>query len=142
MTDLRLYEVINPSDKITFRASREIAGALAASLRPHMLFVRDVETGKDIPPDETAYDDVWKYRAQMDEYANTYDSWLIDWKGERATYEAAVATMNAEQRTAYRAEWNEKRCTGRGGAFCQAAYDAARRIRLCEPEPATATAEG
>lgn len=130
MIELRLYELINPSDKITFRASIADAAVIADVLAPAMMFVEDIETGltpkiEDVP---TERDTIFKNPERRAAYADAFGSFMIGTPTDRKLFVSAVKNMTAEQADSYRMEWHDARRTSMSD-HCQAMWDIAKGIR-------------
>jgi hypothetical protein len=137
MTALRLYELINPSDKITFRATPTDAAVIAEIVAMSMLFVKDIETG-----DTPTIPDVWSERAviwasaeRIAAYADAFDSFLIGSPRKRAMFERAAP--EGEERKAFelrRADYHTRACTSLND-ICTRFWRIAAEIRAEHPAP-------
>ncbi|MGV2135188.1 hypothetical protein GOZ83_19555 [Agrobacterium vitis] len=135
MTDKRLYEVINPSDKITFRATVVEAACIADRLREGLFFVKDIETGEEPAVEnlEEEYDAIWRSAQKLASYAEAYRSFLVGTVLERELLEEAVSRMSEDEAKAYRMQWHDKRCTSYND-ICKQVWDNAERIATYVPE--------
>lgn len=135
MTEKRLYEVINPSDKITFRATVVEAACIAARLRQAWYFVKDIETGvePEIEDLEAEYDAIWKDAGKLSSYADAYRSFMVGSVNERELLEEAVSRMTAEEAIGYRARWHDKRRTSMND-ICRQVWETAEKIAAYQPE--------
>lgn len=135
MTEKRLYEVVNPSDAITFRATLVEAACIADRLRPAWYFVKDAETGEEpkVEGIENEYDAIWKSGEKLASYAEAYRSFLVGSRSERELYEEAVSRMNDGDAKAYRAIWHDKRCTSMND-ICGRVWEQAEKIAAYKPE--------
>lgn len=137
MTEKRLYEVINPSDKITFRATLVEAACIADRLRPAWYFVKDVQTDEEPKVDdlETEYDAIWKSAEKLASYADAYRSFMVGSISERELLEEAVSRMSDDEAKAYRAQWHDKRRTSMND-ICRQVWGTAEKIAAYTPEAA------
>lgn len=135
--DTKLYELINPSDRITFRATLEEAACIADRMRPALYFVKDVETGEEptVEDLQSVYDAIWKDAAKLASYAAAYDSFLVGSTTERELFEKAASLMLANEARAYRKEYDDKRRSSFND-ICGQCWAAAERIAAYEPEAA------
>lgn len=136
MAERRLYDLINPSDQITFRATPKEAGVIAAIMGASLYFVRDIETGED-PSTEGALLDrraIWSNADAIASYAKAWDSFLVGSPRDRSLFDEAVAKMTAEDAAAYRAKWHHEKRSSIND-ICQACWDAAARIAEEKPTP-------
>ncbi|MHC1549440.1 hypothetical protein [Phyllobacterium sp. K27] len=137
MSEKRLYEVVNPSDPITFRATLVEAACIADRLRPAWYFVKDAETGEEpnVEGLEAEYDAIWKSAEKLASYADAYRSFLVGSRSERELLEEAVSRMSDAEAKAYRAQWHDKRRTSMND-ICQQVWETAEKISAFEPEEA------
>jgi hypothetical protein len=137
MSEKRLYEVVNPSDAITFRATLVEAACIADRLSPGWMFVKDAETGEAPNVDnlEAEYDAIWKDAAKLASYAEAYRSFMVGSLTERELVDAAVALMDEVQARSYRARWHDKRRTSMND-LCRQCWETAEKIAAYEPEVA------
>lgn len=137
MTEKRLYEVVNPSDAITFRATIIEAACIADRLRPAWYFVKDAETGQEPKVDdlEADYEAIWKDADKLASYAEAYRSFMVGSRVERELVEEAVARMSADEAKAYRSKWHQKRRTSMND-ICRMVWETADEIATYEPEVA------
>lgn len=137
MSEKRLYEVINPSDAITFRASVVEAACIADRLRPAWYFVKDVETGEEPKVDnlQADYDAIWKDAEKLASYADAYRSFLVGTRSERELFEEAVSRMTPEEALAYRDKYHDRRRTSMND-ICRQVWTQADKIADYEPEAA------
>lgn len=137
MSEKRLYEVVNPSDAITFRATLVEAACIAVRLSPGWMFVEDAETGEapKIENLEAEYDAIWKDAGKLASYADAYRSFMVGSRTERELVEDAVALMSEEQAKAYRSKWHDKRRTSMND-LCRQCWETAEKIAAYEPEVA------
>lgn len=135
MSEKRLYEVINPSDKITFRATVVEAACIADRLRPSWYFVKDIETGvePEIENLQAEYDAIWKDAGKLLSYADAYRSFMVGSVEERELLEDAVSRMTDEEATAYRLKCHNKRRTSMND-ICRNVWEAAAEIAAYQPE--------
>jgi hypothetical protein len=133
----RLYELINPSDNITFRATVGEAACIADRMRSGMYFVRDVETGTapEIEDMQAYYDAIWTDAARLASYADAYDSFLVGSLSERQLFEDATARMSPAEREIYRTEYHDRRRTSMND-ICRQVWACVLPIRSYEPETA------
>ena len=133
----RLYELVNLSDAITFRATVGEAACIADRMRAGLYFVKDVETGKDPAIDDLQafYDAIWSDRDRLNSYADAYDSFLVGSVSERLLFEDVVATMTSDERLAYREKYHDRRRTSMND-ICGQVWANAPKIRAYEPEVA------
>lgn len=137
MSEKRLYEVINPSDKITFRATVVEASCIADRLRSAWYFVKDVETGvgPEIENLQAEYDAIWKDAGKLSSYADAYRSFMVGSLSERKLLEEAVSYMTAEEAASYRLTWHDKRRTSMND-ICRQVWETAEKIAAYQPESA------
>lgn len=136
MTDRRIYELVNPSDAITFRATPIEAAFIADRMRAGPYFVKDAETGESPSQPENIqcfYDALWCDAAQIQSYAEAYASFLVGSPRDRRLFDEIVAGMSAEQRKARRDKWHDERCTSLND-ICRQCWEAAERIAATAPE--------
>lgn len=135
MAEKRLYEVVNPSDAITFRASIIEAACIADRLSAGWMFVKDIETGEAPNVDnlEAEYDAIWKDAGRLASYAEAYSSFMVGSRTERELVEDATALMTDEQAKAYRATWHAKRRTSMSD-LCSQCWETAEKIAAYKPE--------
>lgn len=133
----RLYEVVNPSDAITFRATVVEAACIADRLMAALLFVKDVETGEapEVANLVDHYDAIWTSAESIKSYANAYRSFMVGTAAERLLVEDAVSHMDVEEADAYRAKWHKKRRTSMND-ICRQVWASAEKIAAYEPEVA------
>lgn len=136
MGERRLYEVINPSDRITFRAMLEEAACIADIFDASMLFVKDIETGEkpQVEDIKAAHDLIYSTRAGLDSYADAFASFMVGTRSERELIEKAIERMSAEEAKAYRAEWHDKLRSSLND-ICARCWPVADRLRAHTPEP-------
>jgi len=137
--DLRLYELINPSDQITFRASPLHAAIIADLMSSSLYFVKDVETGKaPADPDDiqSAYNAIWQDADALKAYSDAYASFLVGSARDRALFEEIVAGMTPEERKARRDQWHDERCSSMND-ICRQCWEAAAKIAAYKPEVPT-----
>ncbi len=131
----RLYELINPSDRITFRATVAEAAFIESRMSSAMYFVEDCETGK--PPHiediQQQYDSLWFDGERLASYAAAYRSFLVGSQSERELFEEAVSHMSDEEAAAYRARYHERRATSMND-ICSACWETAEKIAAYQPE--------
>ncbi|MCW0014863.1 hypothetical protein [Rhizobium sp. BT-226] len=137
MTEKRLYEVVNPSDAITFRATVVEAACIADRLRPAWYFVKDVQTGEEPKIDnlEEVYEAIWKSADKLASYAEAYRSFMVGSRSERELLEEAVSRMTEDEAKAYRAQWHDKRRTSMND-ICRQVWETAEKIASYEAEAA------
>ena len=136
--DKKLWELINPSDKITFRATDVEAAIIEVRMREGPYFVK--EYGTDNKPPELseidlrkAYDAIWKDRASISSHAAAFDSFLVGDKADREAFEKNVSFMSGQQVNNYRASYHGRKCTSLND-ICQACWTVALKIAAFEPE--------
>lgn len=134
MSEKRLYELINPSDAITFRATA-IEAACIANRMGGAYFVKDKLTGEaPIVPDLAAeYEAIWRDAGKIASYADAYRSFLVGTAFERELFEAAVARMDPAEAAEFKGSYHDKRCTSMND-ICQQAWDGAEKIAAYAPE--------
>ncbi|NNU66578.1 hypothetical protein G9X67_14995 [Rhizobium sp. WYCCWR 11152] len=137
MTEKRLYEVVNPSDVITFRATVVEAACIGDRLRPAWYFVKDVQTGDEPKIDnlEEEYEAIWKSADKLASYAEAYRSFMVGSRSERELLEEAVSRMTQDEAKAYRAQWHDKRRTSMND-ICRQVWETAEKIASYEAEAA------
>jgi len=128
-----IYDLVNPSDPITFRAEPAIAPVVAYVLARSMLFVRNAEDQSDVRPlvdREFArrHDELYSTAETLRELAAVYDSFLIGSGLARVSFELAVVKMPPADAIEYRRQWNDRRRTSIND-FCQQAWDAAAEMQ-------------
>lgn len=136
----RIYELINPSDQITFRATPLEAAFIADRMLSALYFVRDVEADKQVEAPEgmaAAYGAMWKAADQIASYARAFDSFLIGSPHNRDLFEEITAGMTAAERQARRAKWHEERRSSMND-ICRKCWEAGERIAATKPDPAEA----
>lgn len=135
MTDKRLYELINPSDKITFRATLVEAACIAMRMRPSLLFVKDIENGHEpqIEDVQMAYDAIWTEADKIASYAAAWGSFLVATTRERELFEAATSRMGDTEAAIFRMDWHEKRRTSLND-ICAECWRVSKEIAATEPE--------
>ena len=128
--DRRLYDLVNPSDAITFRATPVEAAVLAVIFSASMLFVKDAETGAtpEIEDPGAARDAIWANRAALDSYADAFDSFLVGSRTERALIEEILAPLSGHDRAKRRAAWHDERRTSMND-ICANTWAIAERLR-------------
>lgn len=133
----RLYELVNPSDRITFRATIEEAACIAERMRPAWYFVKDALTGDDPVVDDlqAVYDAIWKDAAKLASYAAAYDSFLVGSDSERELFEKATSLMSIDERRAYRTQYDDRRRSSFND-ICGQCWATAVEIAAYEPEVA------
>ena len=136
MTEKRLYEVINPSDPITFRARPEMAALVSARLGESLLFVKDIETGEDPKIDnlQEFYESIWKDADLIAEYAEAYRSFLIGRPSDRKIFEEAVKRMTPEDAAEFTLTYHDQQRSSLND-ICRSVWQTAERIAATEPEP-------
>lgn len=137
MSEKRLYEVVNPSDAITFRATIIEAACIADRSSAGWMFVKDAETGEAPNVDnlEAEYDAIWKDAGKLASYAAAYRSFMVGSLTERELVENAVALMGDDEAKAYRSKWHAKRRTSMND-LCSQCWETAEKIAAYEPEVA------
>lgn len=125
----RLYDLINPSDAITFRATPEEAAVLAEIMRASMLYVRDAETGDDPKVEDVAAtrEAIWADPERQASYADAFRSFLIGTKSERELFEEATSRMTASEAADYRDKYHDRRRTSMND-ICAALWERAEQI--------------
>ncbi|MCS0501574.1 hypothetical protein [Ancylobacter mangrovi] len=137
MSERRLYELINPSDAITFRATVEEAAFIAARMLQGPYFVKDAETGEEPKIDDlgSRYDALWSDAERLASYALAYRSFLVGNPSDRRLFEAAIERMPPDAADEYRREWHAARCTSFND-ICAACWETAEKIAAYRPEAA------
>jgi hypothetical protein len=130
-----LYEVINPSDQITFRATLVEAACIADRLLPALYFVKNVETGKspEVNDLQSEYDAIWKSAEKLASYAAAYRSFMVGSVNERELVERAISTMQPNEAKSYLVAWNNKRRTS-WSDLCGEVWATAEKIAAYQPE--------
>jgi hypothetical protein len=123
MTEKRLYEVINPSDMITFRAAVTEAACIANRLGAAWYFVKDMETGNEpeVADLQSEYDAIWKDADKLASYAEAYRSFLVGSRSDEAL--------------AYRAKYHDRQRSSMND-ICAQAWETAEKIAVYTPEVA------
>lgn len=140
MTERRLYELINPSDAITFWATPLEAAFIADRMRAGMYFVQDCETGSapEVGDKEqfiAAYNAVWRDAGKLASYAQAYASFLCCGPSDRRLFDAAVSKMSAEDAKAHRVAWQNEKRTSLNDIVAQC-WQTAEKIAAYQPEAA------
>jgi hypothetical protein len=131
-----LFELINPSDRITFRATLIEAACIADEVAPNLYFVKDSEGGdprRAVDDLQAQYDAIWRDAGKIASYAAALDSFLVGSPGERELFEEAVRRMTPEEAAAYRASYHDKRCTSLND-ICQWFWEAGVRVAAATPD--------
>lgn len=131
----RLYELINPSDPITFRATLTEAAIICAIMKASMYFVRDVETGEEptIADVKSARDAIFRSREKLDSYADAFASFMVGNVGDRELVEAATAQMSTADAESYRAIWHDRNRSSLND-ICRAFFERSEALRRYVPE--------
>lgn len=129
---VQVWELINPSDAITFRATPEIAALIASAMLSALYFVRSV-TGEDPPAlperSETELAEA-SFRAA---YADAWASFAVVRPSRRAAYDAEMAAIDdAAARRTFRADWHARARTSTND-ICAECWEFAERIRARQP---------
>lgn len=129
MSERRLYELINPSDAITFRATPDEAAVMAVIFHASMLFVKDAVTGAEpvVEDFEATRKAIWADPERQASYAAAYRSFLVGSRSERELFEEAVKRMTPDEATAYRAAYHDRRRTSMND-ICARMWDAGDKI--------------
>lgn len=135
MRTTRLYQLVNPSDMITFRATVAEAACIDARMRAGLYFVNDMETGAapDVEDLQAEYDAIWKSAEKIASYAAAYRSFLIGSREEREEFERKTASMSTEDAVAFRESYHKRRRTSMND-ICRQVWDNADRIAAYPPE--------
>lgn len=137
MTDRRLYELINPSDTITFFATPTEAAFIANRMAAGFYFVRDCES--DERPAEiddalrASYDALWSDPERLASYSRAYASFLVCTARERPLFEDAITRMSEADADAYRKVWQETHRTSMNDIVAQC-WATAKKIAAYQPE--------
>lgn len=130
MSETQIYELINPSDAITFRATKEEASVIAGIVGASLLFVKDVETGE--APNTEGWQDArerfWKDSVAFDSYCRAYESFLVGSPKDRELFEDAVRNMGADEAAEYRLKWHNRKCSSMND-ICARFWEAAKGMR-------------
>lgn len=132
MGEKKIYEIINPSDQITVRATPEEASVLGVILGASFYFLKDAETNEDAPK---VSDDEWKELREAiyadaerrKSYADVFRSALIGSMTDRLLFEDAVAKMTPADAKAYLDKWQDMRRSSMND-ICKRLRDAADGI--------------
>ena len=132
---MKLYELINPSDRYTFYApSIEVAGVVVCQLSPS--FGAKEIGGDEQTPILFGWDD-WLENHGIDkkwvevhltEIADALDSFLIGGPNERADVESMLAMLPEEKREEWRAQRQDRHRSSKN-QIGEAAYAYAKAIR-------------
>jgi hypothetical protein len=134
----RVYEVINPSDAITFRATPEEAAVIAIRLYESLIFVKDVETGKD-PSEGFSPEHLARLHkevlgdAMRPGYAAAWRSFLVGAPHDRGLFEHAIEKLAPNDATEFAALWHDQKRTSLND-ICKHAWDNAARIDAWNPD--------
>jgi len=134
----KLWELVNPSDPITFRATEVEAVIIADRMLEAMYFVNDAGNGMPVPSMEAdelkrAYEAIWKTPEGIASYAAAYDSFLIGTIEQRGLYEKNRSLMTETQQQSYRADYHERRRSSMND-ICQACWNVAAKIAATKPD--------
>lgn len=128
----KLWELVNPSDPITFLATDHEAALIADRALAALYFVRNVET--DAAPEvedlRAWYDKLWFSKEQILSLADAYESFLV---GDRAEFEERVKGAGPEKRAILHREWHEEKGTSIND-ICAKFWEAGVKIRATEPD--------
>lgn len=135
MVEKRLYELVNPSDAITFRATIIEAAIIADRMLDAMYFVKDADTGEQprVADLKADYDAIWADADKIASYSAAYASFLVGTRSERELFEDAISRMTDDEAASYRKKYHDRRCTSFND-ICEACWEVAGKIALCKPE--------
>jgi hypothetical protein len=134
----RIWELINPCDKITFIATEHEAALIADRSLASLFFVRNVETDADPEVDDLRdwYDRLWFSKEAILSLADAYASFLV---GDRDEFNKLVEGAGPEKRAILAAEWHTEKRESLTD-ICQQFWTASEKIRATEPDdPRTIT---
>lgn len=106
----RVWEIINPHDKITFVANEAEAALMAERLLPGLYFVQSVETRKPPVCEDLCgwYTQLFFSAEKIASLAEAYCSALI---GNRKEFDLLATGMSPEQKAAFAAKWHDEKRT-------------------------------
>ncbi len=136
----KLYELINPSDAITFWATPIEAAIIADKMLDAPYFVKDADTGEapKVSDLEARYNEIWCDAKKISSYAEAYRSFVIGKPSERCLYDEAIKRMTADDAKKFRTEHHASRRSSIND-ICKSCWEAGDRIALCHPEPSRDT---
>lgn len=128
----KLWELINPSDPITFLATEHEAALIADRALAALYFVKNAETDAEPEVEDLRawYDKLWFSKEQILSLADAYESFLV---GDRAEFERRIAGAGPEKRAVLHAEWHNEKCSSMND-ICAKFWEAGRNIRATEPD--------
>ena len=131
----KLYELINPSDAITFWATPIEAAIIADHMLDAPYFVKDADTGESpkVADLEASYNEIWTDAKKISSSAEAYRSFVIGKPYEPRLYDEAIRRMTASDAEKFRNEHHAGRRTSLND-ICKRCWEAGDRIALCHPE--------
>lgn len=136
MVDRKLYELVNPSDYITFKATPLIAAIIGTRIVGY--FVKDIETGAapDRPDDlMDQYEALWRDGAAKASYADAWASFLIGSPEKRRLFEEAISRMPEGEVEAFKADYHDRNRTSIND-ICRRCWEVADKVREMPVEAA------
>lgn len=149
---MSLWELINPSDKITFKAETHELAAIAVGIMGGQYGAQELDTEaepRNVPlflfggTEEYFQKTFGKTIAESFEtcdkvtLAEVFESFLIGSMAERRAYEKALSVLPEEDKAAFKADWLDKERSSMNN-ICARAEHYARALR----EPAKEQADG
>jgi hypothetical protein len=142
---MNLYEIITPSDKITFETDNEQALQVGFLMicQSGMIGLKRLEDGEHVRP--LFADEVWASEAiptDLNQYldenawtvADALESILYGDASDRRLFDEATKTMSPEEKRQFREKWNEEKRTSMTD-YGTPALRYADKLRRNHPEP-------
>lgn len=134
----RVYELVNPSDAISFVATPFEASCIAHRMKASHYLVTDAETGQHVDPAEDPefsrkYDDLWKSAEAIQSYSKAWASFMCFPAKGRDVLEKALAWGSAAEAEEIRRTLSERNRSSMND-ICKVCRDAAVKIAATRPD--------
>ena len=137
MSELRVWEIINPSDKVTVRATIEDAAVFGAMLQRSWLFLKPADGGEPYPDIDADKERevILSDPERLTRYITVFRSAIV---GNREDYEAAIAHMTPDAAAAFTKDWQDRKRSSMND-ICGTLHEVANRMEkrgVAKPTPA------